>query len=288
MNEYETDPTAADTDGDGLEDNVELNEYETDPTAADTDEDGLEDSAELDVGTDPREPDTDNDGLPDGAEVRKTNLYPNADPLHKDVYLEIDYTEKVSERALRDTIDLYEDAPFDNPDGENGVTLHIYWDVKIECNGPVAPRMFGNCNGSDVTEEGYYNLKFVNEVEDTDGSDVGGFVQGVGSQVMVVEVKGNSNDRVDSIFAHELGHLFGIRGESFAGNPSSGPGVDSEEIPFHQYQSVMNYNSESTYVGYSAGTESDAAINDWAIIRSGINQTREDYEEILAAEDERD
>ena len=48
---YNSDPTLADTDGDGLSDNEELNIYQTDPLVADTDNDGF------------------NDGFSDGNEV---------------------------------------------------------------------------------------------------------------------------------------------------------------------------------------------------------------------------
>lgn len=42
----------------------------SDPTVADTDGDGLRDDEELAIGTDPIQPDTDGDGVNDGAEVR--------------------------------------------------------------------------------------------------------------------------------------------------------------------------------------------------------------------------
>ncbi len=100
---FDTDPFAADTDGDGLPDRFEVQypaldqtsadtdddgvtdsewdvdddgltnyeEYEagTNPLLADEDGDGLNDSRELEVGTDPRDPDTDGDGLLDGEEI---------------------------------------------------------------------------------------------------------------------------------------------------------------------------------------------------------------------------
>jgi hypothetical protein len=81
-----TDPTKADTDGDGLNDGVETNtgtfasatDTGTDPTNSDTDGDGLSDGVETnsgtfagaaDTGTDPHTNDTDADGFSDAAEV---------------------------------------------------------------------------------------------------------------------------------------------------------------------------------------------------------------------------
>jgi hypothetical protein len=70
LQEAATDPTAADTDGDGLTDIEEIEEYDTDPTTADTDGDGLDDGTEvLEYGTDPTDTDTDGDRLGDSLEV---------------------------------------------------------------------------------------------------------------------------------------------------------------------------------------------------------------------------
>jgi streptogramin lyase len=66
----DTDPTAADTDVDGLSDGDEYQIHGTDPLDPDSDADGLQDGAEvLTYGSDPLDPDTDADGLSDGAEV---------------------------------------------------------------------------------------------------------------------------------------------------------------------------------------------------------------------------
>jgi len=79
-----TNPTVADTDGDGANDGAELartdggNPAATNPLVADTDADGLADGVETDdgtfngptdTGTDPLNPDSDGDTFPDGQEV---------------------------------------------------------------------------------------------------------------------------------------------------------------------------------------------------------------------------
>lgn len=81
-----TDPTNPDTDGDGLDDNIETgtgtfvdgNDTGTDPLSADTDGDGLDDQVETntgtyydpgDAGTNPHLADSDGDGENDGIEV---------------------------------------------------------------------------------------------------------------------------------------------------------------------------------------------------------------------------
>jgi len=56
----------ADTDGDGLDDGVEVLDLGTDPLSVDTDGDGMDDGTEVNVGADPLDEDTDGDGILDG------------------------------------------------------------------------------------------------------------------------------------------------------------------------------------------------------------------------------
>lgn len=77
-----TDPRVADTDGDGLDDGVEVkgrNPYKapTNPFAADTDGDTLRDADEVrEHGTNPARKDTDNDGLADPVELNEYRSNP--------------------------------------------------------------------------------------------------------------------------------------------------------------------------------------------------------------------
>lgn len=66
-----TNPTVADTDGDGRTDGAELNTAPlTDPSDPDSDDDGLNDGVEVNThGTDPNNADSDSDTLPDGWEI---------------------------------------------------------------------------------------------------------------------------------------------------------------------------------------------------------------------------
>lgn len=75
--EIGSDPTLADTDGDGLKDGEEVHQYKTNPLKEDTDSDGINDGDEIwRFRTDPLKIDTDNDGLPDGEEIFKYNTDP--------------------------------------------------------------------------------------------------------------------------------------------------------------------------------------------------------------------
>ena len=71
-----TDPTSTDSDGDGIDDGVEVSTYFTDPAVADTDGDGLSDGFEVTTSgtnniyiTDPLDADSDDDLYTDGEEV---------------------------------------------------------------------------------------------------------------------------------------------------------------------------------------------------------------------------
>ena len=71
-------PLAADTDGDGLSDAVEINTTQSNPQRADTDSDGLSDGAEVNTHqTSPLKADTDEDGLADRAEIEVHYSNPN-------------------------------------------------------------------------------------------------------------------------------------------------------------------------------------------------------------------
>jgi len=64
-----TNPTKADTDGDGLSDKDEINRYNTNPIKADSDGDGINDYQEIQKGLNPNNPDTDSDGVRDGDDI---------------------------------------------------------------------------------------------------------------------------------------------------------------------------------------------------------------------------
>jgi hypothetical protein len=79
-------PNNADTDGDGLNDGVEVNTHHTSPTNTDTDRDGLSDDAEVNThGTNPTLADGDGDGFRDGLELAKATD-PNDPASHPSNY----------------------------------------------------------------------------------------------------------------------------------------------------------------------------------------------------------
>lgn len=110
---------------------------EGEPLANDSDNDGLTDVEENQLGTNPNDPDTDGDALRDGWEVHGVNGIDlralGASPLHKDVFVEMDYmtrataTNKLepSDAVLRRIVEVFEGAPVENPDNSRGIRLHL-------------------------------------------------------------------------------------------------------------------------------------------------------------------
>jgi hypothetical protein len=101
----------------------------------DEDDDGLTDARERALGTDPNDPDTDGDRLPDVAELRGETddgvALPGADPLRKDLYVQVDRGRRVpplSERERAALVRAFATMPVDNPGGEDGIALHLVTD----------------------------------------------------------------------------------------------------------------------------------------------------------------
>ena len=137
-----SDPHSTDTDGDGIDDGEEA-DAGMDPTSEDSDGDGLSDPEEHEGPTNPATPDTDGDNLKDGWEVAgetdKGALLPDADPLHKDMYIQVTYLRGTQHEApggvFSQSKKWFAGMPVENPDGETGITAHFYSDD--EYSGPV-------------------------------------------------------------------------------------------------------------------------------------------------------
>lgn len=237
----------------------------TTQTPTDSDGDGLSDSRERELGTDPNVRDTDGDGLLDGVEAGESARYPGADPLHTDVYVEVDYMR--GERPDAATIAAIEsrfgDAPVSNPDGERGIALHLRVDEQVPASEPTWGTI-QNGSANDLwdyraryaqrIEQGHFYALVVRDARDgkAPGSVVGGYAFG---NVFMVQ----QGARFEGVFVHELGHVLGLA-------PFKYDGIDSREFSFEQYPSAMNYNAPDDYTGLSNGTNSPVDHDDWAVI----------------------
>ncbi|MFB6121288.1 MAG: hypothetical protein ABEJ68_09255 [Halobacteriaceae archaeon] len=265
-------PRGSDTDADGFHDATEVR-LGTEPTDADTDGDGLADVDEVQQhGTDPTDADTDGDGLDDGLELDPPAALSAADPLHKDVFVEIDAMTgtTVSRGAFETVVDRYASAPVGNPDGERGIRVHLRYDDTV----PATETLYwcgtdGEANDfceyerryADYARAGHHYV-LVARYAKTDGTYVNGMAE-VG-RFAIVGNTGVSAGMRGSLFMHEFGHSVGlVPDERYGGSIS---GLDTDAVPLAEYPSVMNYNSPDDYYRYSTGGNGPRDNDDWATI----------------------
>ncbi|ELY67819.1 zinc metalloprotease [Natrinema versiforme] len=260
LEEYGTEPTTADTDGDGLADGPEVLEHETQPTVADTDDDGLADGAEVrEYGTDPTDADTDGDGLTDGSEVNRRDIFPEADPLRTDIYVEVDTMERtdLERREAERIASEFEDAPLENPDGSTGADLHVTFDETIPWDSETDVGDLNRIRAQHFDQEGlgYHYLVIVDDV--AGDTNTGNVIGKAGLGTMMVESQ-SGRDQTGSTAMHELGHSLGLSNTDFEG-------IDTDEYRFSSYSSVMNYNAPRDYYGFSA-SDGSSDFDDWGYL----------------------
>ncbi|KTG30621.1 hypothetical protein [Haloferax profundi] len=278
-----TDSTAADTDADGLDDWTEVLRQDTDPLDADsdgdsifdgtehrlgldptvperpstldTDGDGLPDDVERRIGTNVSAPDTDGDGLSDGAEVYGApRQFPDADPLHKDLYFEVDayHTVTVNQTALDRTAAFFASAPVDNPDGTTGFAVHFVVDETDLTTLPAANVRDNDAVTAhfDGAARGYLYIYLAETVSIGD--------RGVRASANYGRIAMAGDDQTDRLYVHEIGHLLGVHG-------SDGPGVDSYEASVEEYPSIMSYEylNSNRKLRMATGDESSKSNDDW-------------------------
>ena len=265
VTEYGSSPTNPDTDGDGLRDGREARELGTDPTTNDTDGDRLPDAVELEVyDTDPTSSDTDGDGLEDGVEAADSGPLAAADPLARDVFVELDYMrgERPNANAIALVVDEYAAAPVRNPDGTTGISLHVVVDDAI----PREPRtneldsLRLRLSYFDNETRGYHHATVVHDAR-LAGDSVAGFAT---TGHLVLQTRGRDGDTYTTreqahVLMHELGHALGLSTARYEG-------IDSYDVPHDQYESVMNYNAPWGTLGYSNG----APFDDWAYLEANM------------------
>ncbi len=205
--------------------------------------------------------DTDRDGLPDGIEVFGIDhawapqLLPKwgADPRHKDVFIEVDYSMDFSDQPfqgvdtvdVQDYFDLGSAVSLQNPDGQDGVRLHF--DIGTVPADPTQATLFGDWGGSNAVpvnidytiapeaqrhaiRQGVFRYALV-----TPG-DGGGQAFRPGDRLGVGVSMSNRHPRS---FAHELGHSVNVAhwGHNNWGAANCKP----------NYPSLMNYVSTDAF-----------------------------------------
>jgi outer membrane protein assembly factor BamB len=240
---------------------------------SDTDQDCLTNEEEQALGTDPENPDTDGDGLFDGWEATALDPGNNcgdlsldlpglgANPLHKDIFLEIDYmdctmeggdcpegdvhTHKPNDDALKIVKEAFANAPVDNPDGKPGITLHINVSNAISHKNSTSfiPEPLFDILETEFDEikktnfpadhkQAFHYALFAHAIFGTSGTT--GIAERPGNDLMVTlgarfGQTGTISDQAGTLM-HELGHNLGFR-HGGADNKGNKP----------NYLSVMNY-----------------------------------------------
>ncbi|MEW6281732.1 MAG: CFI-box-CTERM domain-containing protein [Candidatus Eremiobacterota bacterium] len=227
--------------------------------------------------------DSDGDGLPDLWESNGVTLNEvlvdlprmGANPLHKDLFVEVDYmqgaghTHKPKPQALAALIQAFARAPVSNPDGRNGITLHVDAGAETLMN-PLTGEKWGDLSqsdelghrdhlGSGTRQTGYVwteflALKSANFKPERAaafrycifchnlGPGLGGtsgWARGIPGDDFVVSL-GSWTGQVGTVieqagtFMHEMGHTLGLR-----------HGGDENLHRKPNYLSVMNYNFQT-------------------------------------------
>lgn len=217
--------------------------------APDRDQDGLCDPAEARLGTDPGKPDSDGDSLSDGAEVNGMLVHgagvggapalldlraAGANPLHRDLFVEIDYYAGLAPNAevRRMLQEAFANAPVRNPDGKTGITLHLLVDDEI--TGHLALPTLGDAGTIDESPDAfpqdvwrdfkkikdayadptrhaaYHYALFAHSIREGTGTGVSFQIKGHDFAVTLGHADHPSDLMVAGTFMHELGHNLGL------------------------------------------------------------------------------
>lgn len=167
-----------------------------------------------------------------------------ANPLRKDVFLEIDYMgaapdghdHKPPSAALQTVIEAFAQAPVRNPNGSTGITLHIHVSDELPHTDVITfgkdfaaikanPRYFGEDNPRRVA----FRYMIFGHQYDSPENFSSGVSETPGDDLMVT-LTDKDPDAIAGTLMHELGHSLGLR---------HGGGDDVNNKP--NYLSVMSY-----------------------------------------------
>lgn len=234
----------------------------------DADSDGLIDAKEADLGTDPTERVTAGDGIADGLKYLVTEFLDEG--LYADVALDyrepnvvVEVDSAVGVPTLTDAeIARLKETFLSAPEDVGPIHLHVVRgddavppvDSSMEFEDEIVPRFRTRSACA------HYGMLNDGKVLNDDGERMGGVALAFGNRFVMDGTTGSGspvNRRRVSLFAHELGHSLGLR-------PWKYEGIDSYDVPFDEYESVMNYDRSRTFIGYNDGEPYD----DWEEIRA--------------------
>lgn len=213
-------------------------------------------------------PDPDGDGL---SSYQERTVLPNASPERMDVYVEIDYVNGTTPpENLDQLVETYANAPVENPNGRDGIRLHLVVDDRIPAT--VKDTYMENSWDGVLRDEGFQSEYFDNARRGYHYAllvpDLYGNVRGNADPGLLV-AKASYPNRTDrlalQIFAHELGHSLGLTHDVFEG-------IAGHDRSYREYPSVMSYagiyNSSTT--DFSNGTNSPRDHDDWGYLDENL------------------
>jgi hypothetical protein len=238
----------------------------TQPLSGDGDRDGLTDAEEVQLGTDPQHQDTDGDALWDGWEVHGVNGIDlpafGASPLHKDVFVEMDFMTRASaanglgpnDAVLRGIETVFAAALVSNPDGSPGITIHLEMGNEVPFDGNLQPAEaeFATIKRNHFDEKRAPVFHYMIWADRYNGGTSSGNSFAIPNSDFIVTLGGWNNNSGGSVpekigtFVHELGHNLGLMHGG------------SEHLNYKpNHLSVMNYSFQTRGISRNGRREFD-------------------------------
>ena len=198
---------------------------------ADTDGDGLTADEERRLGTDADDPDTDGDALLDGWEAKGVNGIDlpgmGANPLHKDVFVEMDFMERAtatrglapSPSVIARIVATLAAGPVTNPDGRTGIALHLELGEQVPFDEDLVPYTteFAALKRNHFDNKRAPVFHYMIWANAYDGGSSSGISMDIPQSAFMVTLgrwnsgTGGTDEQKIGTFIHELGHNFGLK-----------------------------------------------------------------------------
>jgi hypothetical protein len=220
--------------------------------SADSDVDGLCDDAETAYGTKLDDEDSDHDGFSDVAEItgfdRIDLRFHGASPIHRDVFVYVDYYVAPIAAGLAEVEQAFAQAPPARPEDSGGIALHFLMGQQI-APADQNPDLIGISRGDwskyDDIKDVYFPERYASIAHYVlfanmlDSSSYSGWSRGIPGHDLVITLGhpswgGGTQLQQAGTLMHELGHTLGLR-----------HGGDQDANCKANYISIMSYSYQT-------------------------------------------